>query len=180
MVVFAGVGLSSLDFWGHSLSSLLVCMMIGAAMVNLYSQSDVMLEQCDRFTPPLFLLFFVLSGASLDLSVLPTVGVIGAAYVLARVVGKVAGATTGALVEKCDKNIIRYLGFTLIPQAGVAIGMARMSYSTLPNYAAVINAVVLSGTLIYELTGPVITKIALTRAGEIKTDSKAAKPAAAR
>ena len=98
MVVFAGVGLSSLDFWGHSLSSLLVCMMIGAAMVNLYPQSDVMLEQCDRFTPPLFLLFFVLSGASLDLSVLPTVGVIGAAYVLARVVGKVAGATTGALV----------------------------------------------------------------------------------
>ena len=173
MIVFAAVGLS--DSSMLDLSSLLVCMMVGATMVNMYSQSDVMLEQCDRFTPPLFLLFFVLSGANLNLSVLPTVGVVGVAYVLARVVGKVAGATTGALVEHCDKNIIKYLGFTLIPQAGVAIGMARMSYATLPNYADIINAVVLSGTLIYELTGPVITKIALTKAGEIKVAPKAAK-----
>ena len=163
MFVFLAVGLSSL--WG--LSSLLVCMMLGAAMVNLYHQSNVMLEQCDRFTPPLFLMFFVLSGANLDLAVLPTVGVVGIAYVLARAVGKTLGGTMGAAVERCDRNIVRYLGLTLIPQAGVAIGMARMSATALPEYSAVINAVVLSGTLIYELTGPVITKIALTRAGEI-------------
>ena len=168
MMVFAAVGLSSM--WG--LSSLLVCMMLGATMVNLCSQSNVMLEQCDRFTPPLFLLFFVLSGANLDLSVLPTVGMVGVAYVLARALGKSLGGTMGAVVEKCDPNIVKYLGLTLIPQAGVAIGMARMSMTALPEYGAVINAVVLSGTLIYELTGPVITKIALTRAGEIKPEKK--------
>ena len=175
MVVFAAVGLS--DMWG--LSSLLVCMMVGATMVNLCRQSDAMLEQCDRFTPPLFLLFFVLSGANLDLAVLPTVGVVGIAYVLTRAVGKALGATIGAKLEKCDANIVKYLGFTLIPQAGVAIGMARMCQTSLPEYGTVINAVVLAGTLIYELTGPVITKIALTKAGEIKSDvKKAAKPAA--
>lgn len=175
MVVFAAVGLS--DMWG--LSSLLVCMMVGATMVNLCRQSDTMLEQCDRFTPPLFLLFFVLSGANLDLTVLPTVGVVGIAYVLTRAVGKALGATIGAKLEKCDANIVKYLGFTLIPQAGVAIGMARMCQTSLPEYGTVINAVVLAGTLIYELTGPVITKIALTKAGEIKPDvKKAAKPAA--
>ena len=153
MMVFAGVGLCTLLDW----SSLLCCMMIGATMINLCSQSNVMLEQCDRFTPPLFMLFFVLSGANLDLSVL-----------LARAIGKCLGATAGAAVEKCEPSIIKYLGFTLIPQAGVAIGMARMSMTTLPEYGTVINAVVLAGTLIYELTGPVITKIALTKAGEIK------------
>lgn len=176
MMVFAAVGMSSM--WG--LSSLLVCMMLGATMVNLCPQSNVMLEQCDRFTPPLFLLFFVLSGANLDLSVLPTVGMVGVAYVLARALGKSLGGTMGAVVEKCDRNIVKYLGLTLIPQAGVAIGMARMSMTALPEYGAVINAVVLSGTLIYELTGPVITKIALTRAGEIKSEKKlAAKSTAA-
>ena len=175
MVVFAAVGLS--DMWG--LSSLLVCMMVGATMVNLCRQSDTMLEQCDRFTPPLFLLFFVLSGANLDLAVLPTVGVVGIAYVLTRAVGKALGATIGAKLEKCDANIVKYLGFTLIPQAGVAIGMARMCQTSLPEYGTVINAVVLAGTLIYELTGPVITKIALTKAGEIKPDvKKVAKPSA--
>ncbi len=173
MMVFAGVGLCTLLDW----SSLLCCMMIGATMVNLCDQSRVMLEQCDRFTPPLFLLFFVLSGANLDLSVLPTVGLLGLGYVLARAVGKCLGATAGAAVERCEPSIIRYLGFTLIPQAGVAIGMARMSMTALPEYGAIINAVVLSGTLIYELTGPVITKIALTRAGEIKTAPQKAKAA---
>ena len=157
-------------------SSLLVCMMIGATMINVSNDSPALLEQCDRFTPPLFLLFFVLSGASLDLSVLPTVGVVGIAYVLSRAIGKSLGATIGAAIEKCDKNIIRYLGMTLIPQAGVAIGMARMCLTDLPAYGSTINAVVLAGTLIYELTGPVITKIALTKAGEIKEGG--AKPAA--
>lgn len=168
MMVFCAVGLSEV----LDLSSLLVCMMVGATMINLSHQSDSMLEQVDRFTPPLFLLFFVLSGANLNLSVLPTVGVVGVCYVLARAAGKVLGATVGAITQRCDKNIIRYLGFTLIPQAGVAIGMARMSMTALPEYADIINAVVLSGTLIYELCGPVITKIALTKAGEIKTTVK--------
>ena len=172
LIVFLAAGLSTM----LDLSSLLVCMMIGATMINVSNDSPALLEQCDRFTPPLFLLFFVLSGASLDLSVLPTVGVVGIAYVLSRAIGKSLGATIGAAIEKCDKNIIRYLGMTLIPQAGVAIGMARMCLTDLPAYGPTINAVVLAGTLIYELSGPVITKIALTKAGEIKEGG--AKPAA--
>ena len=172
LIVFLAVGVSTM----LDLSSLLVCMMVGATMINVSNDSPALLEQCDRFTPPLFLLFFVLSGASLDLSVLPTVGVVGIAYVLSRAIGKSLGATIGAAIEKCDKNIIRYLGMTLIPQAGVAIGMARMCLTDLPAYGSTINAVVLAGTLIYELTGPVITKIALTKAGEIKEGG--AKPAA--
>lgn len=174
MAVFCAVGLS--EIWG--LSSLLVCMMVGATMVNLCPQSDTMLEQVDRFTPPLFLLFFVLSGANLNIAVLSTVGFVGVAYVLTRAAGKCIGATIGAITQKCDKNIIKYLGFTLIPQAGVAIGMARMSMTELPEYADVINAVVLSGTLIYELAGPVITKLSLTAAGEIKAAAKKEKSVA--
>ena len=167
--VMIGVGLS--DARVLNLSSLLVCMMIGAAMVNVYSKSDAMLEVSDRFTPPLFMLFFVLSGAALDFSVLVTASLVGVVYVLIRVLGKVTGATLGAIIEKCDKNIIRWLGLTLVPQAGVAIGMARLAVKDLPEYGAIINAVVLAGTMIYELTGPLITKFALTKAGEIKKET---------
>ena len=170
--VFLGVGLSATNVL--NLSSLLVCMMIGATMVNLCHDSTAMLEQCDRFTPPLFMLFFVLSGAGLNFSVLTTVGLVGVIYVIARVAGKVLGATLGAVVEKCDRNIIRYLGLTLIPQAGVAIGMARLAMQDLPEYGAIINAVVLAGTLVYELTGPVITKTALLKAGEITPENAGA------
>ena len=165
--VMVGVGLSSL----LNLSSLLVCMMIGAAMVNLCQNSDSFLEVCDRFTPPLFMLFFVLSGAALDFSVLVTASLVGVVYIIVRVIGKVFGATLGAVVEKCDKNIVRWLGLTLVPQAGVAIGMARLALNDLPEYGAMINAVVLAGTMIYELAGPLITKMALTRAGEIRPES---------
>lgn len=165
--VFIGVGLS--DAAVLDLSSLLVCMMIGATMVNLYEKSDSMLEVCDRFTPPLFMMFFVLSGAALDFNALVIAGPICAVYVVVRVLGKVCGATLGAVVERCDKNIVRWLGLTLVPQAGVAIGMARLALRDLPGGPGqIINAVVLAGTLIYELTGPIITKLALTRAGEIK------------
>ena len=170
--VFLGVGLSAPNVL--NLSSLLVCMMIGATMVNLCHDSTAMLEQCGRFPPPLFMLFFVLSGAGLDFSVLTTVGLVGVIYVIARVAGKVLGATLGAVVEKCDRNIIRYLGLTLIPQAGVAIGMARLAMQDLPEYGAIINAVVLAGTLVYELTGPVITKTALLKAGEITPENAGA------
>ena len=170
--VFLGVGLSATNVL--NLSSLLVCMMIGATMVNLCHDSTAMLEQCDRFTPPLFMLFFVLSGAGLNFSVLTTVGLVGVIYVIARVAGKVIGATLGAVVEKCDRNIVRYLGLPLIPQAGVAIGMARLAVQDLPEYGAIINAVVLAGTLVYELTGPVITKTALLKAGEITPENAGA------
>ena len=162
-LVLAGVGLCDI----LNLSSLLVCMMIGAMMVNLSQQREVLMEQCDRFTPPLFLLFFVLSGADLDLSVLPSVGLIGVMYLLLRSIGKWGGTYLGAVCVKADKHIRHYLGLTLLPQAGVAIGMAALVSARFPTLAAQVNTIVLAGVLVFELVGPVITKIALTKAGEI-------------
>ena len=150
------------------LSSLLVCMMNSAIMVNFSKDSDKMLDVCDRWTPPLFLLFFVISGAELNLDILPQIGVIGITYLVARTLGKCVGATTGSAIVKAEKNIIKYLGFTLIPQAGVAIAMSQLVIPILPEYGEQIRAVILGATLVYELTGPLITKVALTKAGEIE------------
>ena len=166
--VLAGVGLCDL----LNLSSLLVCMMIGAMMVNLSQQREVLMEQCDRFTPPLFLLFFVLSGAELDLTVLPSVGVIGILYLLLRCIGKWGGTMLGALCVHADDNIRKYLGLTLLPQAGVAIGMASLVAGRFPTLGAQVNTIVLAGVLVFELVGPIITKLALTRAGEIPAVTK--------
>lgn len=168
-LVLAGVGLCSM--WG--LSSLLVCMMIGAVMVNISQQQEVLMEQCDRFTPPLFLLFFVLSGAELDLGVLPQVGLIGILYLLLRSLGKWGGTLLGAVAVKADNNVKKYLGLTLLPQAGVAIGMSQMVAIRFPELAGTVSTVVLACVLVFELIGPVITKVALTRAGEIRGTSKA-------
>ena len=162
-LVLAGVGLC--DMW--NLSSLLVCMMIGAVMVNLSQVHEVLMEQCDRFTPPLFLLFFVLSGADLDLSVLPSVGLIGVGYLLLRSIGKWGGTMLGAVCVKADSNIKKYLGLTLLPQAGVAIGMASLVAARFPTLGAQVNTIVLAGVLVFELIGPLITKFALKKAGEI-------------
>ena len=162
-LVLAGVGLCDM----LNLSSLLVCMMIGAVMVNLSQQREVLMEQCDRFTPPLFLLFFVLSGAELDLAVLPQVGLIGLGYLVLRCIGKWGGTMLGALTVHADANIRKYLGLTLLPQAGVAIGMAAMVSMRFPEVGQQVNTIVLAGVLIFELVGPIITKLALTKAGEI-------------
>lgn len=153
-----------------SLSSLLLCMMIGAVFCNLSKDYGKMLEGTDRWTPPLFMLFFVISGAELDLALLPKIGVIGVVYIVFRSLGKYFGARLGATVAGADKNVRKYLGITLLPQAGVAIGMAQIVTSELGTYGASIRAVVLCATLIYEIVGPVLTKIALQKAGEIRKD----------
>ena len=142
-------------------------MSIGAMLVNLRKDSDALLENTDQWTSPLFMLFFVISGAELNLSVLTSVGLLGILYLLARSMGKYFGAALGARVVKCDGRIQKYLGFTLLPQAGVAIGMSQLVMAKLPEYGAEIRAVVLAATLVYELIGPVLTRMALTRAGEI-------------
>ena len=168
--VLLGSALASI--W--NLSSLLLCMAIGAVLVNLRNDADELLEITDAWTPPLFMLFFVLSGAELDLAVVPTVGLLGVVYMVARSLGKYFGSFLGATIAKSSPNIRKYLGLTLLPQAGVAIGMAQVALNALPEYGTQIQAVVLTATLIYELIGPVITKLALTAAGEIQ-DSKKSK-----
>ena len=163
-----GVALS--EMW--HLSSLLLCMMIGAVFSNLGRDVDKILDGADRWTPPVFMLFFVISGMELDLSILPTVGVLGALYIISRSIGKYFGARFGAAMVNADKNIRKYLGLTLLPQAGVAVGMAQIALSRLPaEFGTKIQAVVLCATLVYEIVGPVITKIALQKAGEIKSGS---------
>lgn len=146
-------------------------MMAGAVYCNISGEYEKVLEGVDRWTPPLFMLFFVISGADLDISLLPKLGVIGVLYIVFRSLGKCFGARVGAKIAGSDKNVQKYLGITLLPQAGVAIGMAQMVIGELPQYGASIQAVVLCATLIYEIVGPVLTKVALKKAGEIKSDA---------
>ena len=175
--VMLGVGLAQ----QFGLSHLLLCMAIGATYVNLRDDAIHTLEQADTWTPPLFMLFFVISGADLNVSVLPKLGLVGVAYIISRVTGKYFGAFLGCTISKTSHKIRKYLGFSLIPQAGVAIGIAQLVVTELPEYGASIQAVILCATLIYELVGPIVTKLSLIKAGEIEIEPrhKAAIPPAA-
>lgn len=149
------------------LSVLLTCMAMGAVFTNVSSRVTAVLKVQEAFTPPLFLSFFVLSGAELDISILGSIGVVGIIYIVARSIGKIAGAYFGSAVMNAEPKIKKYLGFTLLPQAGVAIGLTIVAQGVVPEYAQTIRAVVLCGTLIYEIVGPTISKMALKAAGEI-------------
>ena len=150
------------------LSALLLCMMFSATFTNMARLTNEVYSAIDRFTPPIFCLFFVLSGADLKLSVLPSIGVVGVIYVVLRVVGKWIGAALGARLMHADANIQKYLGPALLPQAGVAIGLSFLAQQVVPQYADTIRAVILCGTLIYELIGPAVSKTTLQKAGEIE------------
>lgn len=152
-------------------SSLLVCMVLGAVYCNLAANSEKTMELIDSMTPPLFMMFFVLSGAELNIAIIPTIGAVGITYVVVRVIGKWLGAYLGATIMKASKNVKAYLGPCLVPQAGVAIGLSLIAQNTVPGHGAQIRAVILCGTLIYELIGPFITKMALQKAGEIAADA---------
>jgi Kef-type K+ transport system membrane component KefB len=142
-------------------------MAMGAALTNVSSQSKHIMKLTDSITPPIFILFFVVSGAELKLSVIPAVGVVGVIYIVLRVIGKMTGAFVGASVCKADRKVRKYLGPALIPQAGVAIGLSLAATTVVPEYGAQIRTVILCATLIYELAGPMITKLSLKKAGEI-------------
>ncbi len=160
--VFLITGLAA--FFG--ISELLANMAGGIVLTNISLDAQRMDEMTDYITPPIYMAFFVISGARLQLSILPTIGLLGIIYILFRVIGKITGAYIGARMMKASKNIQKYLGPMLIPQAGVAIGLTSVAEQLVPEHAGEITAVVLVGTLIYELVGPVITKISLEKAGE--------------
>lgn len=151
-------------------SSLLVCMMLGTIFCNICDFSEELMERCDRWTAPLFVLFFVVSGAELDLAVFSDMAIvgIGVVYIIARSMGKYLGASVSAKAVRCTPNIVKYLGITLFPQAGVALGMTITVAEELGEPGKIIRSIVLFGVLIYELVGPALTKIALTRAGDIQ------------
>lgn len=163
-IVFLAVALA--NYW--NLSPLLVCMALGAVFVNVSSQAVNVMDVCDGFTPPILMLFFVLSGAELDITVLSSIGLVGVIYVITRVIGKMAGSWIGAKIMKAPANVAKYLGPALVPQAGVAIGLSLIATTVVPEFGAEIRAIILCGTLIYEIVGPVIAKTSLKKAGEIE------------
>ncbi|MBQ6789732.1 MAG: cation:proton antiporter [Clostridia bacterium] len=158
-------------------SSLLTCMMLGTVFCNVCDVSEELMDRTDRWTAPLYVLFFVFSGAELDFAVIGDLAIIaaGVVYILARSAGKYYGSLWSSKAVGCDKNIVKYLGITLLPQAGVALGMSVIAQQALGADGAVIRNIVLFSVLIYELVGPTLTKIALTKAGEITPGAKSAR-----
>lgn len=154
-------------------SLLLVCMMMSTVFCNICDFSEELMGRVDGWTTPLFVLFFVLSGAELDLTILrsPAVLLLGVTYILARSAGKYLGAFGSAALCKCNRETRNYLGITLFPQAGVALGMALTAQS-LPGDGPMVRNIVLFSVLIYELVGPTLTKWALMAAGEIRPEGK--------
>ncbi len=150
-----------------NLSPLLLCMSMGAVLVNISNSARAIFTLADGVTPPIYLMFFVVSGAGLNISILPEVGLIGVVYIVTRFVGKVFGSYYGSVITKAPDTVKKYLGLTLIPQAGVAIGLSLIASRGLPMYAQPIRAVVLSATFVYELIGPILTKVSLKKAGEL-------------
>ncbi len=174
--VLLTVALSMLDF--HigpvhiSFSALLVCMMLGTVFCNTCPLSHDLMEKTDKWTSPLFALFFVISGAELELGVFAdtAIVVIGAVYIIFRSLGKYFGTFASAKMTKCSPEICKYLGITLLPQAGVALGMCAIAASApeMAGEGSLIRNITLFAVLIYELFGPVLTRQALTAAGDIK------------
>ncbi len=159
-----------------SFSPLLVCMMLGTILCNLCEYSEDIMKRSERWTAPLYAVFFVLSGAQLDLTVFkyPTTILIGLVYILVRCLGKYLGARWSAKWMGCGKIIQRELGITLFPQAGVALGMIVSAQALGAAYGAVIRNIILFSVMIYELVGPLLTKQALLRAGEISAPASEA------
>ena len=171
--IFFAVALSKLKF--HigpvhvGFSPLLVCMMLGTIFCNICDFSANLMEKTDRWTAPLFILFFVLSGAELEFSVFTDLSIIGigVVYIIARSLVKYFGARWSSVLAKSEPNIQKYLGITLLPQAGVALGMS-ITVMEIGESGVIIRNIVLFGVLIYELFGPTLTKIALTKSGDIQ------------
>lgn len=181
--IFASLGFCELfknsQLGSFELSSLLMCMICGAIYTNMREDSGRTLDVMDRFTSPIYMMFFVISGASLDITIFfrndgLVVICVALIYLLFRVMGKWLGAFTGASVTHSEDKVKKYLGLTLVPQAGVAIGLATTSSNIMKadplmvETGELILAVTLTSTLIYELFGPMISKYALTKAGEIE------------
>jgi len=173
MFVFLAVSLSQLHFTlgpvTVGFSSLLVCMAMGTVFCNLCSFSEELMDRIDRWTGPLMVLFFVLSGADLNFTVFADWGIIlaGVVYILFRSLGKIYGANISAKFTHCEPSIQKYLGITLLPQAGVSLGMSLTAMS-LGASGEIIRNVSLFAVLVYELVGPLMTRIALQKAGEVK------------
>ena len=154
-------------------SSLLTCMMLGTIFCNICDFSEELMGRVDKWTAPVFVLFFVISGAELDLSVFSNLLMIavGVVYIISRSIGKYTGTFISAKISGCDSKIVKYLGITLLPQAGVALGMA-MKAKSFGEVGDTVSTITLFAVLIYELVGPALTKTALLKAGDIDPEQR--------
>ena len=154
-------------------SLLLVCMMMSTVFCNICDFSEELLERVDGWTTPMFILFFVLSGAELDLAILknPEILLLGVIYIVVRSAGKYFGAFGSSAMCGCEKGTRNYLGITLLPQEGMALGMALTAQS-LPGDGPLIRSIIRFAVLVYELVGPTMTKWALKASGEIRPEGK--------
>ncbi|MER2142965.1 MAG: cation:proton antiporter [Eubacteriales bacterium] len=154
-----------------SFSSLLVCMMLGTMFCNLSEYSVDIMKRSEEWTAPLYAVFFVLSGAQLDLTVFryPSILLIGMVFILVRCAGKYLGAWGSATLMGCEPNVRKYLGITLFPQAGVALGMVVTAQALGQESGAMIRNIILFAVLVYELVGPLLTKQSLMAAGEVQS-----------
>ena len=164
---------------GIHFSPLLSCMMLGTVFCNTCDFSEELMDRVDRWSAPLLVVFFVTSGAELDLSVFTNIAIVivGIVYLISRSAGKYSGALLSAKISKCDDTIVKFLGITLLPQAGVALGMANTVSSYYKNIegsnvGVVVVSITLFAVLVYELVGPMLTKMALQKAGEINPEGK--------
>ena len=179
--VILTVAITKLDFHIGGIecgfSPLLTCMMLGTVFCNMCDVSEELMDRTDRWTAPLYVLFFVFSGAELDFAVIGSISVIaaGIVYIIARSAGKYLGTFWSSKAVSCESNIVKYLGITLLPQAGVALGMSVIAEKALPGDGTIIRNIVLFSVLIYELVGPALTKIALEKAGEIVPGASSAR-----
>jgi Kef-type K+ transport system membrane component KefB len=149
------------------LSPLLANIMMGATLANLRAYSNRSFSAVNDFVPIFYILFFTLAGASLDVKILYSVGLIGIFYILARGLGKMLGAFIGAKAVKADKNIQKYLGLALLPQGGISIGLSVIVMQELPQYATLITTIIMASVLVYETFGPLFAKISIEKSGEI-------------
>ncbi len=171
VLITAGVSLLKFNVGGVKIgfSSLLACMMLGTMFCNMCDFSEELMERTDGWTSPLFVLFFVICGAELDLKVFTDfdIVIIGVVYILARAIGKYFGAYGSAKMMKCDEKVTKNLGITLLPQAGVALGMSITAKQLGDVDGALVRNIILFSVLILELIGPTLTKNALIRAGDV-------------
>ncbi|MDO4197831.1 MAG: cation:proton antiporter [Erysipelotrichaceae bacterium] len=179
--VFLSITLSSTQFMLGDIhvrfSSLLVNMMMGTALCNMCERSADIMERCDKWTTPLCALFFILSGAELELSIFSNYQMIllGLVYIVVRAAGKYLGTYVSAKATGCDEMVCRYLGITLFPQAGVALGMVAQVSANSTGDTSIVRNVVLFAVMVYELVGPSLTRMALHLAGEIKEKEESTK-----
>lgn len=163
IAILLGIGFSNL----LNLSPLLTNIAIGMTLVNLMKKSIYVFNSVNDFVAPFYVLFFTFAGASLDLKVLLSVGIIGIAYIFARGFGKYLGAFLGGKLAKAEKEVTKFLGLGLLPQGGISIGLSVIVASQLPEYAAIINTIIMFSVLVYETTGPIFSKLAISLSGEI-------------